>query len=145
MHFRRPLLPKQRGATIGNNLPRKAASWQISWQISSTNRPQRETATWAANSPNVIHRHYKALVKEAAAKEFREITPMPPPTAPGISQPRRIAGIPASQFSRLNLGSRARAIIQHPALSQQRTVLSYLALGRQTSEQVIAQPIVKDL
>ena len=53
------------------------------WQISSTNRPQRETATWAANSPNVIHRHYKALVKEAAAKEFREITPCRPPPHPG--------------------------------------------------------------
>src|SRR5205823_4433814 len=24
-----------------------------------------ETASWAGNSPNVIHRHYKALVKEA--------------------------------------------------------------------------------
>jgi hypothetical protein len=34
-----------------------------------------ETASWAGNSPNVIHRHYKALVKEADAKEFWEITP----------------------------------------------------------------------
>jgi site-specific recombinase XerD len=34
-----------------------------------------ETASWAGNSPNVIHRHYKALVKETEAKEFWEITP----------------------------------------------------------------------
>jgi hypothetical protein len=34
-----------------------------------------EAASWAGNSPNVIHRHYKALVKEADAKEFWEITP----------------------------------------------------------------------
>jgi hypothetical protein len=34
-----------------------------------------ETACWASNSPNVNHRHYKALVKEADAKEFWEITP----------------------------------------------------------------------
>ena len=34
-----------------------------------------ETASWAGNSPNVIHRHYKALVKEAEAKEFWGITP----------------------------------------------------------------------
>jgi len=50
---------------------------------------ERETANWAGNSPNVIHRHYKALVKEADAKEFWEITsdnvaqiiPMPTPAA----------------------------------------------------------------
>jgi integrase len=34
-----------------------------------------ETASWAGNSPNVIHRHYKALVKETEAKEFWEISP----------------------------------------------------------------------
>jgi hypothetical protein len=34
-----------------------------------------ESAIWAGNSPNVIHRHYKALVKEAEAKKFWGITP----------------------------------------------------------------------
>ena len=34
-----------------------------------------EAATWAGNSPNVIHRHYKGLVKEADAAEFWTITP----------------------------------------------------------------------
>jgi integrase len=34
-----------------------------------------ETASWAGNSPNIIHRHYKALVKEADAKEYWEISP----------------------------------------------------------------------
>ncbi len=34
-----------------------------------------EAATWAGNSPNVIHRHYKGLVKEADATEFWSITP----------------------------------------------------------------------
>ena len=34
-----------------------------------------EAATWAGNSPNVIHRHYKGLVKEADAAEFWSITP----------------------------------------------------------------------
>ncbi len=35
-----------------------------------------EAATWAGNSPNVIHRHYKGLVKEADATEFWNITPV---------------------------------------------------------------------
>jgi hypothetical protein len=39
------------------------------------NKHEGETASWAGNSPNVIHRHYKALVKKADAKEFWEITP----------------------------------------------------------------------
>ncbi|MHB8523136.1 MAG: tyrosine-type recombinase/integrase [Limisphaerales bacterium] len=39
------------------------------------NKHEGETASWAGNSPNVIHRHYKALVKEADAKEFWQITP----------------------------------------------------------------------
>ena len=34
-----------------------------------------EAATWAGNSPNVIHRHYKGLVKEADATEFWKLTP----------------------------------------------------------------------
>jgi len=34
-----------------------------------------EAASWAGNSPNVIHRHYKGLVKEADATEFWTITP----------------------------------------------------------------------
>jgi site-specific recombinase XerD len=34
-----------------------------------------EAATWAGNSPNIIHRHYKGLVKEADATEFWNITP----------------------------------------------------------------------
>ena len=34
-----------------------------------------EAASWAGNSPNVIHRHYKGLVKEADATEFWSITP----------------------------------------------------------------------
>jgi len=34
-----------------------------------------EAASWAGNSPNVIHKHYKGLVKEADAKEYWKITP----------------------------------------------------------------------
>ena len=34
-----------------------------------------EAATWAGNSPNVIHRHYKGLVKEADATAFWNLTP----------------------------------------------------------------------
>ena len=34
-----------------------------------------EAASWAGNSPNVIHRHYKGVVKEADAAEFWSITP----------------------------------------------------------------------
>jgi len=34
-----------------------------------------EAATWAGNSPNVIHRHYKGLVKEAHGTEFWVLTP----------------------------------------------------------------------
>jgi len=34
-----------------------------------------EAATWAGNSPNVIHRHYKGLVKDADATEFWNLTP----------------------------------------------------------------------
>src|SRR5205814_5726378 len=34
-----------------------------------------EAATWAGNSPNVIHRHYKGSVKEADATEFWSLTP----------------------------------------------------------------------
>ncbi len=34
-----------------------------------------ETGGWAGNSPNVIHQHYKGLVKEADAHEFWTITP----------------------------------------------------------------------
>jgi integrase len=34
-----------------------------------------EAATWAGNSPNIIHRHYKGLVKEADATEFWDLTP----------------------------------------------------------------------
>ena len=34
-----------------------------------------KAATWAGNSPNVIHRHYKGLVKEADATEFWKLTP----------------------------------------------------------------------
>lgn len=34
-----------------------------------------EAATWAGNSPNVIHRHYKGLVKESVAAEFWSLTP----------------------------------------------------------------------
>ena len=34
-----------------------------------------EAATWAGNSPNVIHRHYKGLVKEKDATEFWNLTP----------------------------------------------------------------------
>ena len=30
---------------------------------------------WAGNSPNVLHRHYKGLVKEADATEFWGLTP----------------------------------------------------------------------
>jgi hypothetical protein len=75
MHFRASLLPEQRDAAPGNYLPRKAVSWQISWQIHGTKKHQGETASWVGNSPNVVHRHYEALVKETDAKEFWEITP----------------------------------------------------------------------
>lgn len=34
-----------------------------------------EAGSWAGNSPNVIHRHYKGLVKEADATEFWSIPP----------------------------------------------------------------------
>jgi len=36
---------------------------------------RRRDRKLGGNSPNVIHRHYKALVKETEAKEFWEITP----------------------------------------------------------------------
>ena len=39
------------------------------------NKHEGETASWAGNSLNVIQRHYKALVKEADAKELWEIAP----------------------------------------------------------------------
>ena len=39
------------------------------------NKHEGETASWAGNSPNVAHHPSKALVKEADAKEFWEITP----------------------------------------------------------------------
>ena len=54
------------------NFPRKRPS---AAKPNSTSKLPRQTASWAGNSPNVIHRHYKALVKEADAKEFWEITP----------------------------------------------------------------------
>ena len=34
-----------------------------------------KTATWAGNSPDIIQKHYKGLVKPKDAKEFWEITP----------------------------------------------------------------------
>lgn len=34
-----------------------------------------KTATWAGNSPDIIQRHYKGLVKQADAREFWAITP----------------------------------------------------------------------
>ncbi len=33
-----------------------------------------KTATWAGNSPDIIQRHYKGLVKPGDAKEFWAIT-----------------------------------------------------------------------
>jgi hypothetical protein len=39
------------------------------------NKHEGEAASRAGNSPNVIHRHYEAVVKEADAKEFWDITP----------------------------------------------------------------------
>ena len=41
----------------------------------ATHKYEGEAASWAGNSPNVIHRHYKGLVKEADATEFWTITP----------------------------------------------------------------------
>lgn len=41
----------------------------------ATHRHEGETATWAGNSPDVIHRDYKGLVKEADAAEFWSLTP----------------------------------------------------------------------
>jgi hypothetical protein len=52
--------------------PRKR---QSAAKLNSTSKLPRQTASWAGNSPNVIHCHYKALVKEADAKEFWKITP----------------------------------------------------------------------
>src|ERR1019366_8177807 len=43
--------------------------------ISPITSTRAKPASWSGNSPNVIHRHYKALFKEADAKEFWEITP----------------------------------------------------------------------
>jgi hypothetical protein len=71
--------------------PRKR---QSAAKPNSTSKPPRQTASWAGNSPNVIHRHYKALVKEPDAKEFWEITPdnvaqiipMPAPAAAAAAQ-----------------------------------------------------------
>ena len=34
-----------------------------------------KTAAWAGNSPDIIQRHYKGLVKQADAKEFWKLTP----------------------------------------------------------------------
>ena len=34
-----------------------------------------EAASWAGNSPNVIHKSYKGLVKEADANEYWNILP----------------------------------------------------------------------
>src|SRR5713226_3552722 len=34
-----------------------------------------EAASWAGNSPNVIHRRYKGLVKEADANEYWNMLP----------------------------------------------------------------------
>jgi len=41
----------------------------------ATHKHEGEAATWAGNSPNVIHRHYKGLVKEADATEFWSLAP----------------------------------------------------------------------
>ena len=34
-----------------------------------------DTARWADNSPNMIHRHYKEIVKKADAEKFWSIFP----------------------------------------------------------------------
>ena len=34
-----------------------------------------EAATWAGNSPNIIHKHYKGLVNEADATVFWSLVP----------------------------------------------------------------------
>jgi hypothetical protein len=34
-----------------------------------------QTAAWAGNSPDIIQRHYKGLMKKADAKAFCSITP----------------------------------------------------------------------
>ena len=41
----------------------------------ATHQHEGEAATWAGNSPNVIHRHYKGLVKATDATEFWKLTP----------------------------------------------------------------------
>lgn len=43
-----------------------------------------KTATWAGNSPDMIQRHYKGLVKRADAKKFWSIAP------PSKKQPRNV-------------------------------------------------------
>ncbi len=40
-----------------------------------THQHEGKTAVWAGNSPDIIQRHYKGLVKAADAKEFWSITP----------------------------------------------------------------------
>jgi hypothetical protein len=44
-------------------------------QYLAKHKHEGEAASWAGNSPNVIHNHYKGLVREADATEFWAITP----------------------------------------------------------------------
>ena len=56
----------------------KAPRHRLPARVALTSAPPAPSPSWhtaAGDSPNVIHRHYKALVKEADAKEFSEITP----------------------------------------------------------------------
>jgi integrase len=71
-----------------------------------------EAATWAGNSPNVIHRHYKGLVKEADAKEFWKLTP-----ATVQAEVGKFSSIGATRKRAGRNASRRRSLVtQTPAL-----------------------------
>jgi hypothetical protein len=50
-----------------------------------------KTATWAGNSPDVIQKHYKGLVKAKDAKEFWAIAPKAAKPAKGKIIPMQAA------------------------------------------------------
>ena len=69
-----PPLPPQEGAPLRTWVQDYFRHTAISMYLAK-HKHEGEAATWAGNSPNVIHRHCKGLVKEADAAEFWAITP----------------------------------------------------------------------